>query len=422
MTAVFLVATERKHDILAPSAAPRWHRCRGSVALVEALRGEGCGEGSSAFADEGTDAHTLAARCVEDGKTAKEYTGQSLPLGTVVTPGMARHVQRYLDSLSEYFANALAGYSWGAELRVTAQLTPSLRISGTSDLVLLTYIDSELQVHDLKFGTGVKVEALENEQLLLYGMGALDMLPKKEREQIEQLRLVIHQPRLYHLSEWTLPVQSSYFSGLDHWRQSLRVSAEIAKELIGEPLNTIRPHLVTGPKQCRFCPAITRCPAMIEEAMSLTGFDPGKLTTLEVSDPLLVHIYEHLPALRTFINRVEAETMKRAKETGLPGYKLVEGRKGNRYWIDPEKAMQELVLSGLPASEIAPPTLLSPAKIEDGFSLVEAQEKLLVSLVDQKQGELTLAPATDKRPAATIEPLEFDTPVGETMNLFGDVT
>lgn len=80
------------HAELSPSSAVRWMQCPGSVAACRDLP-----DTSSKYADEGTDAHELAAKCLESGKDAAEFIGAAMEKGTVVDADMARYVQSYID-------------------------------------------------------------------------------------------------------------------------------------------------------------------------------------------------------------------------------------------------------------------------------------------------------------------------------------
>lgn len=80
------------HARLSPSSAARWMSCPGSVELTKDMP-----DTSSSFADEGTDAHELAAKCLETGKPASEFVGLTMGKGNLVTDEMAEHVQSYVD-------------------------------------------------------------------------------------------------------------------------------------------------------------------------------------------------------------------------------------------------------------------------------------------------------------------------------------
>lgn len=74
---------------------------------------------------------------------------------------------------------------------------------GTADGIIIA--GNELQIHDLKYGKGVRIDAEQNEQLQLYALGALEQFSMLY--DFETVRLFIHQPRLNHVSEWSLTVQ-----------------------------------------------------------------------------------------------------------------------------------------------------------------------------------------------------------------------
>ena len=63
---------------------------------------------------------------------------------------------------------------------------------GTGDLLIVA--DHVLTVIDFKYGKGVAVEAEWNPQMMLYGLGALELFDALY--DIETIRMVIYQPRL----------------------------------------------------------------------------------------------------------------------------------------------------------------------------------------------------------------------------------
>jgi hypothetical protein len=94
---------------------------------------------------------------------------------------------------------------------------------------------------------GVKVDADENPQLMLYALGALNEYGVLG--DFDTVTMVIHQPRLNHVSEYSIPVSELLTFG-DQVRQAA---------------GRVRWHndvLTPGEKQCRFCKAKAVCPAL----------------------------------------------------------------------------------------------------------------------------------------------------------------
>ncbi|EDC5746108.1 DUF2800 domain-containing protein, partial [Salmonella enterica subsp. enterica serovar Sandiego] len=119
---------------------------------------------------------------------------------------------------------------------------------GTADGVIIA--GNELQIHDLKYGKGVRVDAEQNEQLQLYALGALEQFSMLY--DFETVRLFIHQPRLNHVSEWALTVEELQAFGerAQEAAANVIVMFNIAdcEGVETLPLENFTP----GEKQCRF--------------------------------------------------------------------------------------------------------------------------------------------------------------------------
>src|SRR5690606_33720744 len=76
-------ATGKLHHILSPSSAHRWLNCTASAMAEAALP-----EANSAYADEGSEAHDLAAHCLENALHGVDVTDNT---------EMAEAIQVYLD-------------------------------------------------------------------------------------------------------------------------------------------------------------------------------------------------------------------------------------------------------------------------------------------------------------------------------------
>jgi hypothetical protein len=180
--------------------------------------------------------------------------------------------------------------------------------------------------------------------------------------------------------------------------------------------------LVPGAKQCRYCRA-SGCTARGQAAMAAAGVvfpsllpvaapstqvaeqDPGTMT-----NERLTEILEAAPLMRQMIEQAEAEAQRRL-ESGvtIPGLKLVNGR-GSQVWnLAEDRIAEKLKGMGVPKDAVWVTKLVSPAQAKklswskrDGTSkqLTERQLKTLeTEYISKLGGKLTVAPASDPRPA-----------------------
>lgn len=395
------------HARFSPSSAHRWMRCPGSVNLESAFPDD-----SSDFADEGTAAHYLATLALTNQNDARAYLDRVIEVnGKIfeVDEDMADFVQVYLDNVR--------GYAIGGDLLVEQRVDFSGAIGvpqsfGTSDAIIV--VGNELQVHDLKYGRGVKVDAEANEQLQLYALGALNefgMLADFAR-----VRMVIHQPRLQHLSEWDLQVDDLMgFAG--------RAAAAADK------VNQVDAELIPGEKQCRFCKAKATCPALARQVEQTVGAD---FEDLEVTKACVALFKEDAPFIKptvianrlaavdlieTWCKAVRAEAERRllAGES-VPGFKLVEGRRGARKWANETDVEALFKAMRLKHEQIYDYSLISPTaaeKLAKTDVLGPRQWLKLQGLITQSEGKPSVAPLSDKRSSITIAPVldEFEVSV-----------
>jgi hypothetical protein len=131
---------------------------------------------------------------------------------------------------------------------------------------------------------------------------------------------------------------------------------------------------------------------------------------------------EHLAICMDAVDMVEgwckamrARTERRLLDGAqLPGWKLVQGKQGNRQWADPVEA--EKVLKGfrLPKDKMYDFSLISPTTAEKltlelnekGKPYIGARQwPKALELITRRDGAPSVAPASDKRPALVIKPV-----------------
>jgi len=375
------------HSPIGASSMYRWSVCPGSVRLSEGIESR-----SSSYAEEGTDAHALAAQCLRENKNAGEFEGSEFKRdgrSFLVTEDMASAVQVYLD-----YVRALVNPENGDVLYIEhrfdlSNVYPGL--FGTADAVIWQPRTRTLVVIDYKHGAGVPVEVKANPQLFYYGLGALMNLGLPARN----VQITVVQPRVDH-PDGTIRTQLIPADDM----------LDFTVDLIGYAKATEDPNapLVPG-DHCRFCPANTVgkdgepvCPKVgdfrteLAKAEFSAGvpYDPAKLKLA----------LDSLPVLEAFIKNVREFAYAEA-EAGkeIPGYKLV-AKRATRKWRSEGEVVEYCQMMDLDSEKIfAPRKLRSPAQIEKVLG-----KGVLDQFVIKESSGHTLVPESDKRPPVRVDP------------------
>ena len=400
------------HAKLSPSGASRWMACPGSIVLEADYPDTG-----SAYADEGTAAHTLAAMVlVSTGINADDFLGEHIHVGDrkfEVTKDMARYVQSYVSFVRERAQGKLLY----VEQRVPiGHLTGEADATGTADAIIVDAAARSITVIDLKYGMGVVVEAENNEQAQMYALGAMEELSLVA--DFDTATMVIHQPRIRpEPSEWTVDAAVLTTFAERVAAAADGVSAAAAWHKQPERLASgdwAEAYLAPGEKQCKFCRAKPTCPALLAEVAMAVGTE-APATAEDFAEMVVETINETtgdnwLPVAMSKVDLVEqwckavrAETERRLL-LGQPvdGYKLVEGRAGPRKWADASAAEELLKSFRLKSDEMYDKVLISPTTAEKVLKETPRRWEKAKVLISRSSGKPSVAPATDKRPAISV--------------------
>lgn len=374
-----------KHALLSASGAAKWLNCPPSARLEEKFPNT-----SSEYAREGTVAHALAEITTrywlnelsemdfenqrdelansEDGK--KFYCGE-----------MQEHANDYaklitdkLTAIKETCEDAFV------ELEVKVDFSKWVPEGfGTCDCAIIT--DGQLEIIDLKYGKGHRVEATGNPQMRLYALGAIEHY--KQLYDFDTVRMTIFQPRLSGVQS------SDEISVADLMKWAEKTVKPKAKQAYAG-----KGKFVPSAETCKFCRAKAECKARYTENLKL--FD-------ESPDPLLItpveagKILEKAADIKNWLADLEDLVQSTIlKGEPVTGWKLVEGR-SNRKYADEDKVVAAMVQAGYEEALLYERKLITLTQMEKDFGK-KAVGEVLGSLIVKPQGKPTLAPESDKRP------------------------
>jgi hypothetical protein len=400
--------------------------CPGSAALEA-----GEPDSSNDYSDEGTAAHFLASECLVTNTNADGFTGQVIGIfagkahwwssemmppdnSFTVDDDMANYVNVYLHNVRQY---AEGGILHVEQRMPIGHLTGEKDAAGTADAVVIQ--DGEIIVVDLKYGMR-EVNGERNKQLMIYALAALEKFCLYGNEssgyggEFDTIRTVIIQPRIGHFPEWSCTVDELLAFGAEVRRAANECHKAV--EFSNGGLFDMRGFLVPG-DHCRknYCKARATCPALSKFVTDSIGADFENLSELPdfiPDDAALGDKMNAIPMIEDWCKAVRAKVEGELfSGRPVPGYKLVQGKKGNRQWTSKEDA--ESVLKGfkLKVEEMYDLKVISPTtaeKLAKAGTIGPRQWPKLQGFITQSEGSPSVAPESDKRPALEIKPAVDD--------------
>lgn len=382
-----------------PSDAARWTRCHKSLGFTQDYPNE-----SSEFADEGTVAHWVREMCLDLGFDAYDFIGTEKTLnGRVwaVDADMADHLQPGIDEIRQ-FDGEMFVEKWVDTTEWVGRDENGKPQGGTLDLGVVG--TDLIVISDLKFGMGVPVDAVDNDQQILYALAFWKQIARHITKATNFL-IIIDQPRNH--------------AGGGYWPVTLEELLKRGEKikLAAAQCDSPDAEFTPGEKQCKWCPAANvagrpgGCPAHAKAQLDQLDLDFDGIDEIEDEESWQPPIVSELSAERLiklaiakksiegFLEYAHAQALQHLIDSGpSEGRKAVYGRNPPRKWRD-EKAAEAFMRQ----KNVEPfnKKLKSPAQ---GEKLVAKGYEIPQALITQGDPKPVIVAVEDKRPA--IRPIE----------------
>lgn len=376
-----------EHALLSASGAHRWMACTKSPRLEEYVE-----EASSIHAKRGTLAHSLAELKlnrelgrIKKAKYLKEL--KAIREDPLYLEDMEEATDTHKDFCIERFNQAKA-ITKDAVIMLEQRLDYSPWVEegfGTSDVTIIS--DNVLEIIDYKNGEGIRVSAIENPQMMLYSLGAINQFGFLY--DLETILMTICQPKLDNISTFEMSVEDLLKWG----EEEVKPKAELAFK--GDGFFLAGDH-------CRFCKIAATCRERSKEKLQLARLDfqePPLLTDEEVVEVLLI-----IDDLIKWGKEIQEFALNKARDENKswPGMKLVEGR-GSRKYTDEEAIAKKLQAAGYDQDFIYKKSINTITDLEKELGKNKFKE-LLGALVVRYPGKIKLVAEDDKRESIKSSP------------------
>lgn len=310
------------HARFSPSSAFRWMNCTKSLTLPPKP------ETTNKYAIRGTALHAMSDDILKDNPIQLSYEGYA---------PTSDDIEDVVKPYVEYVKNIDATHSFFEQ-----KVFLSEDCYGTVDALLYDDKSKTLHVIDLKCGSQ-KVEPLDNKQLNIYAIGAVNFLREK-MIRTEKIFVHIFQPFLNKQE----PVEV--------FKSDLKVLRKEVLQVVDD-VKEDKTVFVASEPNCKWCPHITDCPEVLKMANKVAREDFSKTDTLSEQ-------YEKALILQKYVDAVKSKTYI-ALDTGekVAGFCLKQTQ-NRRHWKNEGEITNLLTQNNINHEEFIDTKILSVAKIE----------------------------------------------------------
>lgn len=372
---------DRAHALLSASGAHRWMNCTPSAVLESQFP-----DTTSEAAKEGTLAHEMAEAKLQHLFNTQDYRKAKLTrtLNKIKKDELYQpEMDGYTDDYVTYVRKSAMEFEKSPYIAIEKRLDLTAYIPdgfGTADCVMIG--ERTLHIIDLKYGKGVPVSAENNEQLMIYALGALEAY--KMLFAIDTVKISIVQPRIDNTnsSEFTVKELMEFGDKVKHY-------ADIAIKGDGEQ---------SPGDWCRFCRARQQCRARADKNIEL-AFEIDKKPPLITNEEVGEYLRKGEDVAKWLSELQDYALAECLAGRDVDGYKAVEGR-GSRTWTNMDAAFEAIIEEGTNEAMLYERKPLTLAQVEKLMGRAHFED-VAGEYVIKNPGKPTLVPSTDKRQAIT---------------------
>ena len=379
---------EREHALLSASSADKWLHCTPSAKMEELFPDK-----TSPAAEEGTLAHELAEIKVKlyfNQISKADYNNalKKIRENEIYSKDMDTYTDEYLEYIKDIEA-ILPGRPYVIVETKVDYSNYALEGFGTIDCMMI-YGD-ELHIIDFKYGKTIEVNAVDNPQLKLYALGAINRYGMLYG--IKKIGVHIVQLRMKNISSWQCTTDE-----LLNWGDTtVKINADKAFNGVGD--------CVVG-EWCdsHFCRARPRCRAYMERMEALKPYittDPKILTNSEVGQALT--LAANIKKWYSILEGYAQSALLSGHE--IDGWKIVEGR-SNRAFDSVDKAFSQAIQEGINEQMLYKLTPITLTECEKMFGKKEF-ERVFGSHIIKPPGKPTIVKQDDPRPPFNPAAVDF---------------